>query len=63
MKPEEVLAKLKELIGEGNVEKAQTFMEDHKDDLGSYYEQAKQFLNEHSGDAEGILDKIKGLFK
>ena len=37
MNVEELVQKAKDLIGEGNVEHAQQFIEEHKDELGEHY--------------------------
>ncbi|OZV88239.1 hypothetical protein CFK61_09730, partial [Streptococcus agalactiae] len=40
---------------------AKDFIDDHKDDLGNYFEEAKQLLEGSEG-FNGVLDKVKGLF-
>ncbi|MDA3965605.1 hypothetical protein [Enterococcus thailandicus] len=61
MNKDELIAKVKEMINEGNLDEAKQFVEDHKDELGSYVEQAKHLLKDI--DVDGITDKIKSLFK
>lgn len=51
--------KIKGLISEGNLDQAKSFFEDHKGDLGDYYDKAKDLLGGGAGD---MIDKIKGLF-
>lgn len=50
MNKEELIQKVKDLIGEGNVEKAQQFVEDHKDELGEYAEKAKDLITNFNPD-------------
>ncbi|GEK36048.1 hypothetical protein K5E_00060 [Enterococcus thailandicus] len=61
MNKDELIAKVKEMVNEGNLDEAKQFVEDHKDELGSYVEQAKHLLKDI--DVDGITDKIKSLFK
>ena len=61
MNKDELIAKVKEMVNEGNLDEAKQFVEDHKDELGSYVEQAKHLLKDI--DVDGITDKIKNLFK
>lgn len=60
MNPDELIKKAKDLLTEGNIEKAQKLVEDHKDDLGDYYAKAKELLS--SDQVDGLLDKFKKLF-
>lgn len=53
------MEKIKDMIGEGNIEKAKDFIEDHKEDLGEYYEKAKELVKNN---AEGVIDKVKDIF-
>lgn len=78
MKPTELLEKAKELIAKGDINAAKDFINDHKDDLGQYFEQAKGLLEgldlnkvldqakdmgiDVEQQAGGLLDKVKGLF-
>ncbi len=59
MNKEEIMKKVSELIGEGNIEKAHQFIDDHQDDLGEYAEKAKSFLKDHEDDVEGLMAKAK----
>lgn len=61
MNPDEIVQKVKELIGEGNFEKAKQFLEEHKDDIGEQYEKIKGMIPDV--DAGGLADKVKGFFK
>lgn len=61
MNKDELIAKVKELVNEGNLDEAKQFVEEHKEELGSYVEQAKHLLKDI--DLDGITDKIKNLFK
>lgn len=61
MNKDELIVKVKEMVNEGNLDEAKQFVEDHKDELGSYVEQAKHLLKDI--DVDGITDKIKSLFK
>lgn len=61
MNKDELMAKVKEMVNEGNLDEAKQFIEDHKDELGNYVEQAKNLLKDI--DVDGITDKIKSLFK
>lgn len=59
MNKDDIMEKIKDMIGEGNIEKAKDFIEDHKEDLGEYYEKAKELVKNN---AEGIIDKVKDIF-
>ena len=61
MNPLELFNQVKELIEKKDFEAAKTFVEDNKDNLGEYFDQAKSLV---SGNEiiSGALDKIKGLF-
>lgn len=59
MNTEEMIQKVKDLIGEGNVEKAQKFVEDHKDELGDYAEKAKNMITNFNPD--DFADKAKDI--
>ncbi|WP_431606191.1 hypothetical protein [Enterococcus rotai] len=54
------MQKVKELIGEGNFEKAKQFLEEHKDNIGEQYEKIKGMIPDV--DAGGLADKVKGFF-
>lgn len=57
MNASELFDKVKDLVSGGNMDEAKSFIEDHKDDLGDYLDQAKGLL-----DGGSILDKAKDLF-
>lgn len=62
MNKEELLSKIQELVGEGNLDKAKSFLEENKDQLGEYYDKTKELLHVDEGGVEGLLDKVKGFF-
>ena len=61
MNPMELFNQVKEMIEKKDFDAAKKFVDDNKDNLGDYLEQAKGlvFGNEM---VSGALDKIKGLF-
>lgn len=61
MNPVDVFTEVKELIEKKDIQGAQHFIEEHKNELGNYLEQAKYLLegNEVVGN---LLDKVSGLF-
>ncbi|MBM7642656.1 hypothetical protein [Streptococcus loxodontisalivarius] len=61
MNPQELLNQVKELIEKKDFSAAQKFINDNKDQLGEYFEQAKSLV-EGAGGVDGALNKIKGLF-
>ncbi|OJG28744.1 hypothetical protein RU98_GL000337 [Enterococcus caccae] len=61
MNTEEIVQKVKDLIGEGNVEKAKQFLEEHKDEIGEQYEKLKGMIPDI--DTGGLADKVKNFFK
>lgn len=61
MNKEELFDKVKGMIGDGKLDEAKGFLEEHKDDLGEYFEKAKDLLG-NLDSADGIMDKVKGLF-
>lgn len=60
MNKDELVKKIKELLNDGNIEKAKEFIEDHKDELGDYYDKAKVLLK--SGKFDGLMDQFKKFF-
>ena len=56
MNTDELIKKAKDLMNEGNIEKAKEFIEDHKDELGDYYDKAKVLLKSEKFD--GSIQKI-----
>lgn len=61
MNPLELFNQVKELIEKKDFEAAKTFVEDNKDNLGEYFDQAKTLISGNEM-ISGALDKIKGLF-
>lgn len=61
MNPQELFEHIKELIAKKDFAAAKTFLEDHKEELGDYFDKAKSMLegNDLVNDA---LKKVKGLF-
>ncbi|MGF7436244.1 hypothetical protein [Lentilactobacillus senioris] len=55
----EIMDSAKDLVGQGKLEEARTYVEDHKDELGDSYEKAMDLIN---GEPADILNKIKDLF-
>lgn len=60
MNKEELIKKAKELLNEGNIDKAKAFIEDHKDELGEYYDKAKVLLKSEKFDS--LRDQFKKFF-
>ncbi|EHB6470537.1 hypothetical protein JWS92_001942 [Enterococcus faecalis] len=65
MNVDEIIEKVKKLIGEGNLEKAKEFVEMHKDDLGDQYQKVVSMLVAQDTEMQprSLVDKIKNLFK
>lgn len=61
MNPQELFDQVKDFIANKDFAGAKDFIEEHKDDLGNYFEQAKSLI-ECSEGVGGIMDKVKGLF-
>lgn len=61
MNPLELFNQVKEMIEKKDFEAAKTFVEDNKDNLGEYFDQAKTLISGNEM-ISGALDKIKGLF-
>lgn len=61
MNPMELFNQVKEMIEKKDFEAAKTFVEDNKDNLGEYFDQAKALVSGNEM-ISGVLDKIKGLF-
>ena len=61
MNPFELFNQVKEMIEKKDFEAAKTFVEDNKDNLGEYFDQAKALVSGNEM-ISGALDKIKGLF-
>ncbi|CAM4194738.1 isoleucyl-tRNA synthetase [Streptococcus penaeicida] len=61
MNPQELFDQVKELIANKDLAGAKDFIETNKDDLGTYFEEAKGLLDGSEG-LSGVLDQVKGLF-
>ena len=61
MNPMDLFNQVKEMIEKKDFDAAKKFVEDNKDNLGDYLEQAKGLLSGNEM-VIGALDKIKGLF-
>lgn len=61
MNPLDLLNQVKEMIEKKDFDAAKKFVEDNKDNLGDYLEQAKGLVSGNEM-VSGALDKIKGLF-
>lgn len=61
MNPQDLFNQVKEMIEKKDFSAAMNFVNEHKDNLGEYFDQAKQLIDGAQG-ADGILDKVKGLF-
>ena len=61
MNPLDLFNQVKEMIEKKDFDAAKKFVEDNKDNLGDYLEQAKGLASGNEM-VSGALDKIKGLF-
>lgn len=61
MNPMDLFNQVKEMIEKKDFDAAKKFVEDNKDNLGDYLEQAKGLVSGNET-VSGALDKIKGLF-
>ena len=61
MNPQDLLNQVKEMIEKKDFSAATDFINEHKDSLGEYFEQAKGLISGAEG-VNGVLDKVKGLF-
>ena len=61
MNPMDLFNQVKEMIEKKDFDAAKKFVEDNKDNLGDYLEQAKGLVSGNDM-VSGALDKIKGLF-
>ncbi|MBM7636599.1 hypothetical protein [Streptococcus saliviloxodontae] len=61
MNPQELFNQVKELIEKKDFSAAQDFINENKDQLGEYFDQAKALID-GAGGLDGALNKIKGLF-
>ena len=62
MNPMDLFNQVKEMIEKKDFDAAKKFVEDNKDNLGDYLEQAKGLVSGNEM-VSGALDKLKGLFK
>ena len=61
MNPFDLFNQVKEMIEKKDFDAAKKFVDDNKDNLGDYLEQAKGLVSGNEM-VSGALDKIKGLF-
>ena len=61
MNPLDLFNQVKEMIEKKDFDAAKKFVEDNKDNLGDYLEQAKGLVSGNEM-VSAALDKIKGLF-
>lgn len=61
MKPMELFNQVKKMIEKKDFEAAKKFVEENKDNLGQYFDQAKSLVSGNKM-VSRALDKIKGLF-
>ena len=61
MNPMDLFNQVKEMIEKKDFDAAKKFVDDNKDNLGEYLEQAKGLVSGNKM-VSGVLDKIKGLF-
>ena len=61
MNPMDLFNQVKEMIEKKDFDAAKKFVDDNKDNLGDYLEQAKGLVSGKEM-VSGALDKIKGLF-
>lgn len=60
MDQKELMEKVKELLKNGKVDEAKQFVADHKEELGGYFDKAKEAVK--NVDLNGITDKFKNFF-
>lgn len=61
MNPMDLFNQVKEMIEKKDFDAAKKFVDDNKDNLGEYFEQAKGLVSGNKM-VSGALNKIKGLF-
>ena len=61
MNPMDLFNQVKEMIEKNDFDAAKKFIDDNKDNLGDYLEQAKSLVAGNDL-VSGAVDKIKGLF-
>ena len=61
MNPLDLFNQVKELIEKKDLAATKTFVEENKDQLGEYLNQAQALVSGSEG-LDGLVDKVKGLF-
>ena len=61
MNPLDLFNQVKELIEKKDLAAAKNFVEENKDQLGEYLNQAQALVSGSEG-LDGLVDKVKGLF-
>lgn len=61
MNPLDLFNQLKELIEKKDLAATKTFVEENKDQLGEYLNQAQALVSGSEG-LNGLVNKVKGLF-
>ena len=61
MNPLDLFNQVKELIEKKDVAAAKNFVEENKDQLGEYLNQAQALVSGSEG-LDGLVNKVKGLF-
>ncbi len=61
MNPLDLFNQVKELIEKKDLAAAKNFIEENKDQLGEYLNQAQALVSGSEG-LDGLVDKVKGLF-
>ena len=61
MNPLDLFNQVKELIEKKDLAAAKAFVEENKDQLGEYLNQAQALVSGSEG-LDGLVDKVKGLF-
>ena len=61
MNPLDLFNQVKELIEKKDLAATKTFVEENKDQLGEYLNQAQALVSDSEG-LDGLVDKVKGLF-
>ena len=61
MNPMDLFNQVKEMVEKKDFDAAKKFVEDNKENLGDYLEQAKGLVSGNEM-VSGALDKLKGLF-
>lgn len=61
MNQKELFEQVKKMIQKKDLSAAQKLIEENKDQLGKYFDQAKKLLDD-AGGFDGIIKKVKDLF-